>query len=407
MARVLYISYDGILEPLGQSQIIPYLKRLAFDNEIHIISFEKPADLVLNQVIEDIRLKLKSHGINWTPMRYHKRLSIVATIYDIIRGQINAIRITKIMKTEIVHVRSYIPALIALPLKWFSKTKILFDIRGFWADERVDGKIWPKNGIVYKSIKFLERYLFRAADHVVTLTDASVPKIIDFGYWKNNIPNITVIPTCVDLERFKPPQIKLTDNKSFIFGYVGSFGTWYMMDETMALFSEILKIRPKARMIILNHNEHDAIRSSILRSGLPIDKVEIKKSSYEEVAVQLQRIHAASALIRPCFSKIASAPTKVAEYLACAIPCIGNYGVGDMEKTLENNEIGVILRSFDINSLNKAAKKIIMLSSNPDVRNRCRKIAEDHFSLDKAVKTYKSIYLSLLSKQQREAFINE
>ena len=154
MARVLYISYDGILEPLGQSQIIPYLKRLALDNEIHIISFEKPAELVLKKEIENLRLQLKSHDINWTPMRYHKRLSILATIYDIIRGQVIAIRITKILKTEIVHVRSYIPALIALPLKWFSKTKILFDIRGFWADERVDGKIWPKNGIVYKSIKF-------------------------------------------------------------------------------------------------------------------------------------------------------------------------------------------------------------------------------------------------------------
>ena len=72
-----------------------------------------------------------------------------------------------------------------------------------------------------------------------------------------------------------------------------------------------------------------------------------------------------------------------------------------MEKTLESNEIGVILRSFDINSLNIAAQKIIMLSSNPDVRKRCRKIAENHFSLDKAVKAYKSIYLSLLSKQSK------
>ena len=27
--RVLYISYDGMLEPLGQSQVLQYLRRLA------------------------------------------------------------------------------------------------------------------------------------------------------------------------------------------------------------------------------------------------------------------------------------------------------------------------------------------------------------------------------------------
>ena len=41
---VLYISYDGMLEPLGQSQVLSYLKRLASDRSIHLISFEKAAD---------------------------------------------------------------------------------------------------------------------------------------------------------------------------------------------------------------------------------------------------------------------------------------------------------------------------------------------------------------------------
>ena len=44
MARILYISYDGIAEPLGQSQVVPYLKKLSDENEIHIISCENPSD---------------------------------------------------------------------------------------------------------------------------------------------------------------------------------------------------------------------------------------------------------------------------------------------------------------------------------------------------------------------------
>ena len=41
---VLYISYDGMLEPLGQSQILAYHKRLAADRPIYLISFEKADD---------------------------------------------------------------------------------------------------------------------------------------------------------------------------------------------------------------------------------------------------------------------------------------------------------------------------------------------------------------------------
>ena len=40
--KVLYLTYDGLTDPLGQSQILPYLKMLSTKGaEISIISFEK------------------------------------------------------------------------------------------------------------------------------------------------------------------------------------------------------------------------------------------------------------------------------------------------------------------------------------------------------------------------------
>ena len=41
MIRTLYLSYDGLTDPLGQSQVLPYLLKLSEDKEIHIISCEK------------------------------------------------------------------------------------------------------------------------------------------------------------------------------------------------------------------------------------------------------------------------------------------------------------------------------------------------------------------------------
>jgi hypothetical protein len=44
-AEVLYITYDGVLEPLGESQVVSYLERLASDVSLTLLSFEKPVDL--------------------------------------------------------------------------------------------------------------------------------------------------------------------------------------------------------------------------------------------------------------------------------------------------------------------------------------------------------------------------
>lgn len=394
MARVLYISYDGMAEPLGQSQVIAYLEKLADENEIHVLSFEKPYDLDRPDQMEVPRKRLAAAGISWTPMRYHKRPSAAATLYDVAQGQVAALRIARRMRAEILHVRSYIPALIALPVKQLTGAKLLFDIRGFWPDERVDGGIWSADGVTYRTVKRLERRLFCAADHVVTLTEASVPVIEDFGYWEGPVPPITVIPTCADLDRFAPPTA-LPAAEPFVFGYVGSFGTWYLMDETMALFAAILERRTDARMLIVNRHEHDAVRASATRAGLPANSIEVGGAPHSEVATHIRRMHAASALIRPCFSKLSSAPTKLAEYLGCGVPCVGNTGVGDMEAILEGDCIGVALRSFDRAALLHAADRILALSAEPQVRARCRRTALSRFSLMGGVAAYRSIYTRL------------
>ena len=41
-ARVIYISYDGMSDQLGQSQVLPYIEGLSkFGHTFELISFEK------------------------------------------------------------------------------------------------------------------------------------------------------------------------------------------------------------------------------------------------------------------------------------------------------------------------------------------------------------------------------
>lgn len=400
MASVLYVSYDGMAEPLGQGQVIAYLERLADENAIHIVSFEKPADLDEPARMATVRDRLSKAGIGWTPMRYHSRPSAPATAYDILRGQAVVLALAHRLRADIVHVRSYVPALMALPVRRILGAKLLFDIRGFWPDERVDGGLWPKDGALYRTSKRLERNFFRAADHVVTLTQASVPVIEEFGYWDGTPPSITVIPTCANLDLFAPSPNPRSE-MPFTVGYVGSFGTWYLLDETLRLFEAIRAEQPDSRMLIVNRHEHDAVRAAAARTGVDATLIEIAGASHGDVPQLINRMHCASALIRPCFSKISSAPTKLAEYLGCGVPCVGNTGVGDMDMILEGRRVGVAMKSFDRETLRNAARSIVAMAREPDIAVRCRNTSLDLFSLSSGVESYRTIYRELAAEPRR------
>ncbi|WP_229381878.1 hypothetical protein [Spiribacter sp. 2438] len=45
MKPVLYLTRNGLLEPLGQSQVMSYLRGLSRDHAITLVTFEKPEDM--------------------------------------------------------------------------------------------------------------------------------------------------------------------------------------------------------------------------------------------------------------------------------------------------------------------------------------------------------------------------
>jgi len=391
---ILYISHDGMLEPLGQSQVLAYLEQLSADYCIHLVSFEKPADRADVGKVEALKARIKAANIEWHPLTYHKSPRVVATAWDIVVGAITAIRLARRHKCKIVHARSYVPALMALGVKRATGAKFLFDIRGFWPDERVDGGLWPRDGRLYRMTKRLEERFFRAADHVVTLTNASVEVISGFDYLQEHCPPISVIPTCADLERFRPVSAnsRVEEQRPFTFGYVGSVGTWYLFDETLAFFKEISKHKPDACLLVVNRNEHAFIRGAVEKAGIAPERLHLVAADHQHVPPFIAQMDVAAAIIRPCYSKISSAPTKLGEYLGCGVPCIGNVGVGDMEEILEGERVGIALRDFSTADLAAGAKRLLDLLEEPGLKDRCVNIAHKRFSLEGGVEAYREIY---------------
>ena len=386
---VLYISYSGMLEPLGQSQVLAYQEKLAADHPVHLLSFERASDWARTEEREAIAQRMRAAGIHWHPLRYHKRFSLLATFWDIFCGAMLGWRLVRRHDLGIVHARSYVASVMALVVKRLAGVHYVFDMRGFWADERVDGGLWPRDGRRYRGAKWFERKFLQHADHVVSLTHAAVREMERFDYLVGRMPPVTVIPTCADLSRFRPSGNR---EPGFVLGYVGSIGTWYLFDEVVDCFVRLRRLRPEAKFLVVSRSDHADISKRLAAGGVPAEAVELRSASHAGVPEQMRRMHAGVFFIKPVFSKQASAPTKLGEFLGCGIPCLSNAGVGDMAQILEEARVGVAVADFTPASLDEGLARLVALVDDPSASQRCVAAAEAHFSLEEGVRRYQDVY---------------
>ena len=149
--NVLYVSYDGMTDPLGQSQVLPYLTGLSEKGySFDLISFEKKDRF--SSIKKTIVNICEKASITWHPMTYSKRPPILSTIWDMLKLNQKIKYIGKKKEIHLIHCRSYLPAIFGMKYKKKWNTSFLFDMRGFWANERVDGKIWNIKVFPYSSI---------------------------------------------------------------------------------------------------------------------------------------------------------------------------------------------------------------------------------------------------------------
>ncbi len=403
MLGVLYISYDGILEPLGQSQVLSYLERLSDERSIYLISFEKPADKNDNILFDQVNKRIIDARIKWYPLTYHKKPTAIATLWDIWNSIILSFWLVVRYRLKIVHARSYVPSVAAILLKKFLGVRYIFDMRGFWADERVDGGIWPKNSFLYSMAKRLEKSFLLNADVVISLTHRAIIEIKNFPYLEKKMPKFEVITTCTDLELFKPrtsfdnPEKQI---KHLKIGYVGSVGVWYLFEEALDYFKLVKEVVPDAQLHILNKGGHDYIRECLNRTGVNLDSVMIETKDHLGVMHAMQSMDAGLFIIKPLYSKMSSMPTKLGEFLGCGIPCICNSGVGDMADIVNEEKVGVVLDSFEETEKKESIFRLLELIKDPETKNRCRETAVRYFSLEDGINSYNNIYQFLDAKLQ-------
>ena len=402
--QFLFISIDGMTDQLGQSQVLPYLIGLSGKGyKISIASCEKEANFKRNKDI--INTLVTKYDINWNYCFYQAKVPLISQVQNFFSLKKIATKAVKANKDIVLHCRSYLPALIGLQLKRKFNIKYIFDMRGFWADERIDGNIWslknPIHSILYEYFKRKEIELVENADYIVTLTTNAKKEIQSWQI--KSFPIITVVPCCADINHFiisnetekatVKTKLNIPEN-TFVVGYLGSIGTWYMLDEMLDFFAELKKQKPTAILFFVTADDKEQIFKAALAKNILPASITIQSAKRNEVPQFISTFTIGLFFIKPLYSKKGSSPTKLAELLACGIPVISNRGIGDCDTIIVENKVGMAIVDFTSASYQKAISSMDTFLNMPP--QHFRDVALNNFSLEKGVAEYEVIYKYLL-----------
>ncbi len=375
--RTLYICYLSLDEPLVQSQVLPYLREIIKGGvNVHLLTFEKDLKTISADQLADWRKSLTAQNIEWSYLPYHKRPSIPATFYDVLRGVIHSVRLARRHAIDVLHARAHIPMAMALIARRLTRCKTIFDLRGLIAEEYVDAGIWRENSIPFKAIKRIERAGLERSSQIVVLTN----RVRDWLIKKHPAlaNKISVIPTCVDRSRFAAAAPR---SDRFELVYAGSVVGLYLLDEMARFFLELKKREPTALFRVLTHAPRATVSDVMQRAGISVDDFEVVAVSPVDIPDNLTRARLGISFRKPAFSQIAAAPTKIAEYLAAGIPVVSNAGTGDVDEILQRESVGLTVHSFDDATLAQVASQALALSRDPETEMLCRKVAAERFDL--------------------------
>lgn len=404
--KVLFISYNSINDSVAKSQVIPYLEKLALkDIDVTLLSYEKVHLISDSDFINKMKQRLSLSKIRWYRLRYHKKPSLPATIYDIIQGIIYVFLLDLKYRFDVIHARMIVPATICLFLQKIRKFRWLFDMRGLLAEEYVGHGRWKENGIKFKLVKYIEKKCILNANFIIVLTQRQKDFILGLPFMNKKNIGIDVIPCCVDLEKFtlnldkKNPiieQFGLRDK--FILIYLGSLGTCYLLLEMLDYFLCLRRRIHNAFFLFVVNDNKDYVLKKVEERGLKKEEFGVVSCNFEDVPAMLSVGDAGIYFINP-YKKIGSCPIKLGEFLACGLPVISNSGIGDTAEIIKGNKIGVILDNFTPEDYQKSINELLVLFEERELLgNRCRAVALKYLSLDAGSEKYQNIYKKLTSE---------
>ena len=403
MAKVLYLTYNGLADHIGQAQVLPYLQATASrGHQLHVVSFEKKKNA---SVFLELESAAVNQGITFHPQTFTRFPPLLSKVRDSEKLTRSALELAGSHSFDLVHCRSYVPSTGGCQVKQKYGTPFVFDMRGLWPDQRREGGRWrssnPAYRLLYRRWKKREANFISQADWIVSLTNVCKTEIESWDSYRG--APIAVCPCSVDTESFFPRDQSRRQTvreqlgvapETFLLMYMGSLGSVYLLKEMFAFYKAMKQLQGDCKFLFLGQHKSDQLLKSAKDQGFDFDTEDIlsANSKRDDIPNYCAAADAGICFITPTYSSLGVSPTKFGEYLACGLPTIINPKIGDTEEILKQLEGGVVVPSFDKCDLTTAAESALRFDQIDRLQLAAK--AKSTVDIGHAIDRYDEIYRS-------------
>jgi glycosyltransferase involved in cell wall biosynthesis len=397
LPRVLYVVYWGAAEPLGRSLVLPAVQRLArLGVDLTLVTYEKPADWSRRSEMDAIRAGLDSEGVRWLPLRYHKRPKVPATLFDVAHGAARGLLARDRARFDVVHARTFVGGLMGLLLAPTLRAPLVYHNEGFYPDEQVDGGVWERGSLPHRTAGWLERRLYARAEGIIAVSERGREQIEQLPEVRRRSAPVTVVPSCVNLELFRPPAARPKRSRGLRLVYIGSVGARYMLDAIARFVAVASRELGRVELRVLTRESPDLVRSVLLGAGLTPQSFSVGYVRHETIPEELARHDAGLFFLTRGLSEHGCSPTKIGEYWACGLPVVSTANVSDTDQIIRRERVGTIVVEHSDEHYRHVLRELLALLDDSDLPRRCRRAAEDHYDLSIGCERQVELYRRIL-----------
>ena len=403
--KILYVVYWGAAEPLGQSLVLPVVRKLAdLGAELTLVTFEKPDDFARGEEMARIRASLDTHGVRWIPLRYHKRPKAPATAFDIFNGAARSIIARLKTRPDLIHARTFIGGMIGMAIAPILRSKLIYHNEGFYPDEQVDAGVWKMNSAPHRIAKRLEERMYSSADGIIAMSSRGKEQIESLTAVRRKGTPVIVGPSCVDLDHFQfNPQKPRAADERLRLVYSGSVGGRYHLDKLARFVSIASEVLGPLRLNVLTRSDRKLVESMLRDGGLKDDQWSVASAPYSSMPEELSKQDVGLHFLAAGISEHGGSPTKIGEYWAVGLPVVATPNAGDTDEIIRRERVGVIVASHSDATYKRAAVELVSLLQDPELAGRCRHAAETHYALKPTCERQFNLYNELAWRVTKES----
>lgn len=398
--RVLAVSFDGILQPLGYSQVARVGMALAASGVPYAIaSLERASDLADTRRVARVRALLERSDVPWETGEFCEGGGAAAIGRNIARLTVAAAALARRTRAHLLHARAVPGGIVAQTLRRTLRVPFVFDARSYWVDEQVDAARRFRSPVSYAIAKRLERDLFADAEAIVTLTELQAQDVRAglLGARASRRP-VIVIPTIADYDEFRLREagvprpdglLRFAGNAPTI-AIVGAMNRSYDEIATAKFARAALEVSGDLMLLVLSAqaSEHQRVLED---AGVSRSRTLITAVPHDEIAQWMAHIDWGILFLRETFAKRASMPTKLAEFFATGVRPIQHGCNPEVSQWVRTAGSGIVLPSLAPEDCGLAAHQMPTWTRDRASVHAARERTREHFSLASAAQRYRDV----------------